>query len=727
MSVMSPANALPLEAFDLAVFPRAMHNVTWSPDAELAIACDDCVVIYAPEFSLLPPSNGVQPGYEEPRQYAEATLRFSIAPLQSPELNRHLFDVMKQEFTGYTFFTGGGSGVITGHGSSLNHTIALGWSPCGLGRMNRAVLAVLTGAGIVTIYCQGASDELGSVKIHGRNSRSLRPWIAAWCVGGGMLVPAAEGHEPIDKKEYITAFSWARDTHNPIAILSYLNDDDEIVLLSVQARHNYDAGPGHSGEWKVQEVARFMAGGPHPKTDPTDPDYTSSNSSFALSWGPWLDRGSSKTSIISYVSHNYIGFRQVTIYEADENREEPGVYVDQTDASGICLHLAPDAFVVWEDLVWTISGSKVCRGIIATPTRVQAFELPFDSIFSPSIHKTDECGTTYPSEEDNAQIGNPITGLIIHPPSPSQSTSTPSYSLVRLSATHENTAWHQTNLPLSPNPEDHANTDLRWATEISQIIEHQLPRALAHRPMSSTGKGSGEAEFSSDEDELDSEIDEDAEYDSEDDTKSNFLGIRGVDTADQVHLNRIRIWGMTSSLGGGTSAVFISRHSTIETERDTFAGLKCRVLFGTHARMGDNGNAAMSTELSTEAKAWEWMYGGGPPVPGISLPAVSRGDGRAALKDHFDVIARRQVCVFCELPLAPEGKSSRCSNGHVFEICANTGVPVLAPNVSHTCGVCGMKCLKPKELVILAPQLKDIIEEEISAELCGGCGGKFTN
>lgn len=61
------------------------------------------------------------------------------------------------------------------------------------------------------------------------------------------------------------------------------------------------------------------------------------------------------------------------------------------------------------------------------------------------------------------------------------------------------------------------------------------------------------------------------------------------------------------------------------------------------------------------------------------------------------------------------------------ENCANTGVPVVAPNVSHTCGVCGMKCLKSEELINIAPHLRDIIVEDISGEICGGCGGKFTN
>jgi hypothetical protein len=99
----------------------------------------------------------------------------------------------------------------------------------------------------------------------------------------------------------------------------------------------------------------------------------------------------------------------------------------KADASGVCLHLSSDAFVVWEDKVnitvlflvtklnrsqiWAIPGFQVCRGVIASPFKIQAFELPFDRTSPVRKHTMDECGTTYPSEEDMIHIGNPITGL----------------------------------------------------------------------------------------------------------------------------------------------------------------------------------------------------------------------------------------------------------------------------------------------------------------------------
>ncbi|KAI1382692.1 uncharacterized protein F4822DRAFT_423248 [Hypoxylon trugodes] len=716
-------NILPLESFTLTAVPASTHNIVWSPDAELAIGCDDCVFLFIPEFTTHPPSNAIN-GIA-PRQYNDVALRFPTVEHRNPEINRPLFDLIKQEFPGFDYVPGGGgSGIVTSQGSSMNHLVALEWSPSGLGRMNRSILAVLTGAGTIIMYCEGASDGMNAFKVRGRNARSLRPWVAAWGVGAGLLVPFAEGHETQYTKECITAFAWARDIDSHGALLAYSNDDDEIAILSVQSKHDSNASPGDCGQWRVEEVGRFVAEGPHPRLDPTDPDYSPSGSSFSLSWSPWLKRGDSKTSILSYVSNNYVGFRQITTSTSHQHMATPDVEVKPADSNGVCVSLAPDAFVTWEDLIWTIGESKICRGIIATPSRVKAFQVPFDAeqYAGVATHTTDECGTTYPEPGDDGLTQNPITGLVIHPPSLSHTTTTPSYSLVRLSATHENDGWYQTNLPLPPNPED-GTVGPRWATEINQIVEHQLPRVMAYRPDLDTSSIGSEEGLDEDE-EMDFELAEESEYDPEE----NFAGL---DTEDQVHINRVRIWGMTASPGGGVTAAFASQYNATSYGRDTYAGVKCRVLFGKLDRGGDQseetGFSLVMKKLSTEARMWEWMYGGGPPITGINTLIMEENEEQSALKDHFALVRRKQVCSFCDLPLKPVGKSSRCSNGHLFDTCATTNLPILAPGLSRTCSVCGSKSLKQEDLIAIAPELRDIVTDSISAELCGSCGGKFIN
>ncbi|KAI2622323.1 hypothetical protein GGR54DRAFT_646667 [Hypoxylon sp. NC1633] len=712
---------LPLDSFSLTAVPASTHNIVWSPDAELAIGCDDCVFIFIPEYSVVSPD-----GLDRPvdRQYNEAALRFPSVEHRSPELNRPLFDLAGQEFPEFQFIPGGGgSGTVASQGSSMNHLVALEWSPCGLGRMNRSVLAVLTGAGALTIYCEGASDGMNASKLLGRNSRTLSPWVAAWGIGSGLLLPVVKGHEAEYTNEYITSFAWARDTNGPTALLAYTNDEDEIVIVSVQSKHDSEATPGDCGQWRVEEVARFVAEGPHPRSDPSDPDYSPSGSSFSLSWSPWLKKGNSRTGILSYVAKNYVGFRRISIYLSNKNMTKPDVKVSEVDTDGVCLFLAPDAFVAWEDLIWTIAGSKVCRGMIATPAKVQAFQVSFDgSSRDTTPHSTNECSTTYPTPDDVSTAQNPITGLLIHPPSLSQTKSTPSYSLVRLSATHENDAWYQTNLPLPTNPEDDS-VGPRWATEINQLIEHHLPRALAYQHVADDGDLESEGR-EEDGDEMDA-------YSSDGDELEPGDGLAGIDTEDQVHINRVRIWGMAASPGGGVAAVFISQHSTNWYGRDTYAGSKCRVLFGAYDHGVDRKKeihlALAVRKLSTEARMWEWMYGGGPPVAGVSTSVVQDSKKRSMLKHDFALINREQVCPFCDLPLDLEDKSSRCGKGHVFATCANTNLPILAPGVSRACGVCGSKCLKRDDLVVMAPQLQKLIMDEISAEHCGRCIGKFIN
>ncbi|OTA55963.1 hypothetical protein K449DRAFT_375937 [Hypoxylon sp. EC38] len=715
-------NILPLESFGLTAVPASTHNIVWSPDAELAVGCDDCVFLFIPEYTAPKSTDGMNT--KVVRQYNDIALQFPSVEHRNPELNRPLFDLVGQEFPEFEYVPGGGgSGTVTSQGSSMNHLVALDWSPSGLGRMNRSVLAVLTGAGTITVYCEGASDGMNAFKVRGRNARTLRPWVAAWGVGAGLLLPVAEGHETQYTKEYTTAFAWARDTDGHGSLLAYANDEDEVVIISVQVKHDSNATDGDSGQWRIEEVARFMAEGPHPKTDPTDPDYSPCGSSFSLSWSPWLKRGDSKSSMVSYVTKNYVGFRRVTIGSLHHNMATPNVEVDPVDSDGVCLYLAPDAFVVFEDLIWTIGESKVCRGVIATPMQVKAFQVSFDEARSGDIarHSTYDCDTTYPEPEDGP-TQNPITGLIIHPPSLSQTTATPSYSLVRLSATHENDAWYQTNLPLPPNPED-GTVGPQWATEINHIIEHQLPRAMAYRPI--MDDSSTRSEVDSDEDE---ETDAESVGGSEYDPEESFAG---VDTEDQVHLNRVRIWGMTASPGGGVTAVFISQYNALWPGRDTYAGIKCRVLFGKHDHGVDRNQEARSAlamkKLSTEARAWEWMYGGGPPVSGVGTSTVPNDDKRSVLRNHFKMVGRKQVCSFCGLPLKPKGKLSCCGRGHLFATCATTGLPILSPGQSRTCNVCGSKCLKREDLLTIAPELKNIIMNEISAEQCGGCGGKFIN
>lgn len=323
--------------------------------------------------------------------------------------------------------------------------------------------------------------------------------------------------------------------------------------------------------------------------------------------------------------------------------------------------------------IWTIGGSKVCRGIVATPAKAQSFEVAFDgSVSDPSAssHDISHCGTIYPPEDDEtSQISNPITGLIIHPPNLSQSTPVPYFSLVRVSATLTNYNWYQSNLPLPSNPEEQSQRP-RWATEISKYVEAKQPISIAYR---SINPDSGEIDEGDDlraEDagEEDMEKDDDSsEYNSDEDyDKTDFLEqIQRLNEMEQVNTTRVRIMGMTISPGGGTTAVFITLFSAFKPERLVFSGLRCRVLFGQNLAPIDEAVVSMKN-LSTEARMWEWMYGGGRPVPGVVMSSADENSSRKALRVKFQAIAAAKKCVFCGLSVAVQESTSKCANGHAF-------------------------------------------------------------
>lgn len=351
-----------------------------------------------------------------------------------------------------------------------------------------------------------------------------------------------------------------------------------------------------------------------------------------------------------------------------------------------------------------------------------------------------------------------------------------------------------------------------WATEIEQSVQHQLPRALAYQMVynpENTDYDDELLEEEEGEDEINSnsDVDEnggngdgdgggggvrggqkgDEDDENNDDGMGDIAGMRGLDTSDQVHTTRMRIWGLTASPGKGVTAVFVSPHGTLKPDRITFGGMKFKVLFGRHVGIAgggeerdeagvdgdDNDEAPPPTtalqKLSTEARMWEWMYGGGPPVPGVltrnrntdsssssnrsSAERTTTIEGITQLNRNLTKLATSQLCPFCETRIKPttntnnnknretssSSSSSACANGHVFENCAATGIPILAPGVSNTCAVCGSKCLKPGELLAIAAAAAaepgfgfaggDVqsVVDEISPELCGGCGGKFIN
>lgn len=167
---------------------------------------------------------------------------------------------------------GAGIGVIGSAGSSLNHVVAIEWSPAGLGRNRRPVLAVLTACGSLVIYGEGSPLPFGGTA---RPIKGARPkgqpavrnpatWLALWAVGENFVVP---GQEEYGYGEYIKAFAWCQEIGPGKALLAYMNDLRELVILCVGTAFNRLGDGLEEATWNVKEILRVETSGPHGQAD----------------------------------------------------------------------------------------------------------------------------------------------------------------------------------------------------------------------------------------------------------------------------------------------------------------------------------------------------------------------------------------------------------------------------------------------------------------------------
>lgn len=504
------------------------------------------------------------------------------------------------------------------------------------------------------------------------------------------------------------------------------------------------------------------------------------------------------------MERNYVGFRRVTLNAPSwKSSGTPNVTVDPNDWDGRCIHLGPDAFLEFENMVWTVAKTELCRGFIATPLVAEAFELDL-AHSNPNRpkpgHSTDQCNTSLPNHD---VITNPITGLIIHPAdlqivSPSL---VPFYTAVRLSATATNPGWWESNLTKQGDRDE----EPQWVAEIQHKVSSMLPQGLAGRVGIFGDDGEdGEDGIEPDDGAAAADAVDDDEAGSEessDDGAAPGDGYAGPD----VHPHRMRIWGLAISPGGGSTAVLATSQLTQKPERGGWHSHRSRVMFAyaehgakrsRHQQqpqqqlraprqedfldpslggtLGAEDSATNVDNLTTEARLWEWMYGGGPGVPGITHYAYPRAPedgtispGRAAqeardalaqarrdrVREIFRPFAEAQTCGICDdgrtrfrpVPGADgdgdgDGDGERavggqldcvCENGHRVAVCGASGLAIGEPGISRCCGVCRSRCINVDVLmgqVLLQAGKADeaeVVRRDISGDVCVRCGGKY--
>ncbi|RKL11242.1 GPI-anchor transamidase [Fusarium oxysporum] len=590
--------------------------VAWSCDAELAVATDDTIYIFLPEY---PRSGGPDEGADEEELQSQYTLSYRASGLIRPDptINAQLCSFSGIRVAGppandENWFPGVGNGLVTGSGAPICQIVRLEWSPNGLGCNLRPILTALSTSGC--IYAIGEHIDRQSAMIAGMRVRSFKAWKTLWGLGAQLPLPDSNEEDGYrNMNERIQAFSWAKEVDTGRGLLAYCNDVEEVAVMAVQLFSQAKEGDPSCEEtrWDIQEVGRFDGRGRHIKEDLTWPEI---------------------------------------VYDDDK---------------------------------------PIVRGVVADPFNVKPFQVSFvgDAEELAGAHYTWECSTTY-SKEDEIVSSNPISGLLIHDQGITHTGSVPYYSIARLSATSRNQDWFQTNLP------DSEASVPKWATRIRKHTTRLVARAVALEG-------------------LDSDSD-----DSEDDLMDD-------DAAQlQVPESRYRIWGMVHSPGGGTTAVLVSRYSTLHPERRAL----CKLMFSRRDEERGEYDAVTPTKpLTTEGQVWEWMYGNAPEVLGTTATRkISPELNNSLLREQFRDIAASQHCVFCDAALRLEEEEAKCENGHLFARCASTGLAIMAPDISRICAVCELRCLKVAELKrVVETHFGPEANVQASGEVCGGCGGKF--
>ncbi|KAG5980132.1 hypothetical protein E4U55_004355 [Claviceps digitariae] len=710
---MDRSKARPLQPLELRARPIAPRAISWSCDAELAIATTDTIHIFLPEYPR-PGSGSADDAADEDAFQPQFALTLTTSGIIRPDpaINGPLcaFAGVSLPATGPNesfVFKGVGNAEATRSGSSLGQSLRVEWSPNGLGQNLRPVLTVMTTSG--SVVTMGEHIDSRQSMASTLRSRTFKHWKVLWGLGAQLPIPDGESDRGFrNMNERIVSFSWAREVDSGRALLAYMNDEREVVIMGVQFLN----GAGEAGEksgWDIFEIDRFDGRGPHHMTDVEDADFMPSGGAFCLKWSPWFFTKQYRTATIAYVTKNYVGFRRVTIQGAWLRGQDPTVQVEKADSVSICTFLSADAFVEWENHIWHEGDSQLARGIIATPFVVKPFQVNLCANPSPptASHSSDECLTLYPKPEELST--NPITGkfhLIIHHPDPSNKPPEPLYSLIRLSATPTNQDWYQTNLPSQAKLP-------QWAERVHRAVTRQVSRVEALGG-------------------IDSESDTDSEFDE---PEVDMTMMPTEEHLSKVYPHRFRLWGMAASPGDDCIATLLSKHVTQHADRRP----RCRVLFSwpthddqptpapTTSPVTTSRSPSPPTCLTTEGTVWEAMYGNILEIP-TSLSRTSDPScfQETSLRRQFKSVIPKQTCVFCNTSLVTLGNESTCEKGHSFATCAATGLAILAPGISRICSVCDLRCLNISELSRIATEhIASGAVVESLGEACGGCGGKF--
>ncbi|OJJ54242.1 hypothetical protein ASPSYDRAFT_161355 [Aspergillus sydowii CBS 593.65] len=243
-----------LDPLELQVFPSSYNCVSWSEDGEIAVAANEYVHILTPKVSSKNKANGTPP-------------HFSSADWHRTRFRANVFTTNEWP----VMFPQPRDNFSVGAEQSLSTVVGVAWSPPGLAKYRRSVLAVLTSNMVLSLYALSGTSERWlriaivnqALEIFFRESIENNTLTTRF---QSFFRRDAEDKSPRTRKTNIRAFSWTPPLKVPaknqlysgpesrwgVPLVTVANDDNDLVFLQVQQPESQQ---GSSGSLDVEAVS----------------------------------------------------------------------------------------------------------------------------------------------------------------------------------------------------------------------------------------------------------------------------------------------------------------------------------------------------------------------------------------------------------------------------------------------------------------------------------------
>ncbi|CRG83515.1 1,4-alpha-glucan branching enzyme GlgB [Talaromyces islandicus] len=216
------------DALDLNLFPSCYNCLSWSEDGELAIAAGDAVHLQLPQWK----PKWVHPLFEKEKS----------TPWTSTKIRTNVFTHREWEVS----WPSNRDDFSIGAEQSLSTVAALAWSPQGLGKHRRCVLAVLTSNLVLSLYeADGQRRTWSRVAIV---NDAVEAYFRVAEKKKKNHESSARNLQNLQRKGRVRAFAWCsplksengHDDHGNGSVrwgeqvLAVATDDNDVVLVQVE-------------------------------------------------------------------------------------------------------------------------------------------------------------------------------------------------------------------------------------------------------------------------------------------------------------------------------------------------------------------------------------------------------------------------------------------------------------------------------------------------------------